>query len=322
MARNSFGSVSSIKQGGFEFYSLSMPSNVLAETCFVINRHEDPELGFQRELNEQRAKEIADYIDHGLGVIPSSIVLSAQSVAELEYSSRAKTLSFEQRETSFLIIDGQHRVYSFRIAKNVLRVPVIIFNGLSKKDETRLFIDINSKQKGVSSELLLDIKRLADYESDTESFLRDVFDTFNNESTSVLYGRLSAASRKKGSLSRSAFNSALNPITRVFGQKKPFEVYEVFNAYLKAFKEAILIPHELEERMFTVNVFKAVSNFLPAVASRVKDRFGPIYTIDNFHDVLEGCKSKIRKANIEKPGGGYKLLLEHFEQALSSEFTL
>src|SRR5438067_6401064 len=151
-------SVSLITQGDHRFFTLSMPSDALAETCFVSTRHDDPDGGFQRQLDENRAKEIAKYIDEGLGTIPGSIILSAQPEAKLTYDSRRKTIQFEKIRRAFLIIDGQHRVYGFSLAKTSLRVPVVIYEGLGRVAESRLFIDINTKQRSVPNELLLDIK--------------------------------------------------------------------------------------------------------------------------------------------------------------------
>src|SRR5689334_19354546 len=115
--RGSFGSVSLVRQGEHTFYSLTLPTDLLATTCFVINRDEDPINGFQRELDKRRAQEIAEYVDNGLGTIPSSIVLSAQDDAELSYDSKRKVISFNIIKKAFLIIDGQHRVYGFMMAK-------------------------------------------------------------------------------------------------------------------------------------------------------------------------------------------------------------
>lgn len=159
METTTISTVSLITQGKHKFYSFTMESDILAKVCFVISRDEDPTTGFQRNLDERRAREIADYIDNGLGTIPSSIVLSAQKEAELEYSSKNKSIKFNITNKSFLIIDGQHRVFGFKFAKSRLRVPVVVYDGLDIQDEARLFIDINSKQKGVPSELLLDIKK-------------------------------------------------------------------------------------------------------------------------------------------------------------------
>jgi DGQHR domain-containing protein len=136
-------------QGNHRFYTLSMPSDVLAATCFVDPREEDPVMGFQRVLDEKRAMEIAKCIDSGFGTIPTSIVLSAQAATNLQYRRSIRTLSFRRAPRTFLILDGQHRVYGFRLATSKLLVPVVIYNNLTRTDECRLFIDINTKQRPV-----------------------------------------------------------------------------------------------------------------------------------------------------------------------------
>ncbi len=107
------------------------------------------------------------------------------------------------------------------LAKRAFRVPVIIYDGLSRRDETRLFIDINSKQKGVPAELLLDIKKLAEYEKSEEELLREIFDTFMQRTSSTLYNYL-PSSKASGKLSRSVFNTALKPLIPTFWQQEPF----------------------------------------------------------------------------------------------------
>jgi DGQHR domain-containing protein len=177
-------------QGIHRFYSLTLYSDVLAKICFVTTREEDPSMGFQRVLDKKRAQEIADYIDSG-GTIPNSIVLSAQPDAELEIIRKGKIISFFERPKSFLVLDGQHRIYGFSLAKTKQRVPVVIYNNLTRQEESRLFIDINTKQRPVPNELLLDIKKLAERETDTEQLLREIFDLFNQSTNSPLLGLLS-----------------------------------------------------------------------------------------------------------------------------------
>ncbi len=92
-------SVSLVTQGGHRFYTLTMPSHVLARTCFVTNRFDDPLTGFQRRLDRKRAQQIADYIDKEHGTIPNSIVLSAQADADARVIGRGKTL--DQRHSWF-----------------------------------------------------------------------------------------------------------------------------------------------------------------------------------------------------------------------------
>lgn len=316
------GTVSLVRQGEHRFYSLTIPSDVLAETCFIISRDEDPKVGFQRELDTKRAQEIAAYIDSGLGTVPSAIVLSAQEAAELKYDSKKKGISFRKDPKAFLILDGQHRVYGFSMAKTALRIPVVIYEGLSRRDETRLFIDINSKQKGVPPELLLDIKKLAEYESSTEDFLRQIYDLFIQDGTSTLYGKLSPASKARGMISRSTFNAAVKSLIKIFGGKEPSEVYEIFNNYLSAFDEGVLRKNKIHDQLFVSTVFKAVSCFFPIVAAKVKDRFGAIYTADNFAYFLDEVGNRIKPTKFTKPGNAYTPLLNHLEESLSVDFTL
>ena len=278
-------SVSLVTQGGHQFYTLTIVSNVLARTCKVTTRKEDPKKGFQRELDRKRAEEIARYIDQENGTIPNSIVLSAQPEANLKIVGRGKTLEFTDTPGAFLILDGQHRVYGFSLAKTLLRVPVVIYNGLSRKEETRLFIDINTKQRPVPSQLLLDIKHLADIESESEETLRTIFDLFDNKKRSVLRGYMSPAEASKNKLTRVTFNQALKANLVLFSGRDPDEVYDILNAYFVAIRSEI----EKKSDEFLLNkpvVFRAFMGIFKNVAQRMVDRFGGEYTPSNFQHII------------------------------------
>lgn len=314
-------SVSQISQGSHRFYTLTMPSDVLAKCCFVTTRDEDPQRGFQRVLDEKRALEIATYIDEGLGTIPSSIVLSAQPDAQLKIVGRGKTLEFEENPKAFLVLDGQHRVYGFSKAKSNLRVPVVIYNALSRQDESRLFIDINSKQKGVPPELLLDIKKLADYETDTESRLREIYDLFMKERGSILKGVLSPSKRATDMISRVTFNGAIKPLLSLFSDKSSFEAYNTLNNYIFAFSEG-LKSHDAEKQLANSIVFRAITSFFPEVATKVKDRYGSDYSTDNFFDVLTPMFSRMKPVAVKSPGNSYKSLKDNFTSWMATSFSL
>ncbi|WP_420863474.1 DGQHR domain-containing protein [Algirhabdus cladophorae] len=320
--RISYGTVSLITQGDHRFYTTTIPSEVLAQTCVAISRDEDNIEGFQRLLDKKRAQDIADYIDNGLGTVPSSIVLSSQDDAELIYDSKKKSISFKAIPQAFLILDGQHRVYGFSLAKKTLRVPVVIYDNLNKREESRLFIDINSKQKGVPTELLLDIKKMAEYENDAEARMRVLFDWFKDDPATVLYGRLSPAKKVQGKVTRTVFNSALGPLVKLFGSMSDEEVYGVFTSYYQAIFDVVFTPKKLESDFFQPTVFKAVSGFFPMVARRTKDRFGSMYTYDNFAEVLSPVGDKFKPTKIKEAKNAYKPLVKHLEESLDSDFHL
>jgi DGQHR domain-containing protein len=314
-------SYSLVTQGRHTFYTLTVPSDVLAKTCFVTTRDEDPQRGFQRVLDKKRAEEIAAYIDSGLGTIPSAIVLSAQAEAGMTIDRKKKTLEFKSHPRAFLVLDGQHRVYGFSMAKTVLRVPVVVYNGLSRRDETRLFIDINTKQRPVSNELLLDIKSLAEYESDVEALLRELFNKFMEEPSSPLLGSLSPAARAPGKLTRVTFNSAFRPLMSNFGAAEIDDIYSATAAYLTAFASCLSLL-KAREALTTPVVFRAVMQLFPETAQKVKDRNGPAYSPDNFAEVLAPLFERLRKNSFSKPGLSYRSLYELMSESLRKSFSL
>lgn len=311
-----------ITQGKYKFYSLTIPSDVLSECCFVIKRDEDPKEGFQRLLNKERAKQIADYIDSGFGSIPTAVILSAQDEAQFEYNSKTKTISFRQTPKSFLILDGQHRVYGFSMSKTQLRVPVIIYSGLNRQEETRLFIDINVTQKAVPNELLLDIRKLADYQNDIETRLGDIYDMFHQNSDSPLLGLMSPSARARNKISRVTFNASVKPLLGLFGDFENDQVYSVISSYIVAVLDCSN-KYSLDINVVQPNVFKGLLAAFPLFALRVKDRHEGNYNTDNFIDVLSDVFSRVRKTSLQSAAAsGPKAYLKVFEDAMKTKFTL
>jgi DGQHR domain-containing protein len=201
-----------ITQNQHRFYFTTIPVDDLFKHCFVARRDEDPVAGFQRSLNESRADDIAAYLAAGTGSIPSNIVLSAQENARFVYNRKTKSISFAREAAAFLVLDGQHRLWGYQKCVVRHRVPVAIYDGLSRAEETKLFIDINTTQRGVPAALLLDIKELADVEDAKEHTLRHIFDRLNVDAKSPLVGKLSASKSLANRVSRVTFNRAVGPV--------------------------------------------------------------------------------------------------------------
>jgi DGQHR domain-containing protein len=314
-------SVSRVRQGKHAFYTLTMPSEVLSRTCAVTTRKENPLDGFQRELDSKRAEEIARYVDEDVGTIPSSIVLSAQSKANLKIVGKGKTLEFTDTAGAFLILDGQHRVYGFSKAKASLRVPVVIYNGLSRTEETRLFIDINTKQRPVPPQLLLDIKKLAAIEDESEALLRDVFDAFDSRVDSCLAGLMSPADSAKNKINRVTFNLAIRPLLEMFVGRESTEIFEILNAYLTAIS-AEITKKTNEPLLARPVVFRAFLGVFRSVAQRVVDKFGTTYVPANFQTVISPIFANMQLKKLEKPGTSWVALRDYLEGRLKSKLTL
>lgn len=314
-------SASLVTQGKHRLYTLSMPSDVLAECSTVDTRADNPLEGFQRHLDVKRALEIAKYIDEGMGTIPCAIVLSAQADANLVYTRERRSITFLKTPRSFLILDGQHRVYGFAKARSPLRVPVVIYNKLTKSEECRLFIDINTKQRPVPNELLLDIKRLAETETSGESLLTDVFDLFAQEPDSPLLGRMTPSEKAKGKLSRVTFNAAVNAVVSSVFSDAPDarKIYGVLGPYLHVWGEHL---QKLSEPDLIANptFFRAVLLLFQDVAQRVSDRHDGDYSAENYREVLGPFFAKVKKATLEKPGSSHIELAEKLKTTLRGQF--
>jgi DGQHR domain-containing protein len=310
-----------VRQGKHRLYTLTMPSDILAENCTVDMRVEDPIKGFQRRLDQRRARDIAAYIDRGFGTIPGSIILSAQPAAEFAYTRTNRTISFKKHPRAFLILDGQHRVYGFHYSKNKLRVPVVIYNGLSKAEEVRLFRDINTNQKPVPNELLLDINRLADSETSEQAMLHDVYDLFNTETDSPLFGLMSPSEKREGKISRVTFNAALRAIFSAVGDSDAQKAYEVLRNYLHAWHGG-LRARGFSDDITNPTLFRAIMLLFPFAAGRVYDRYQGNYTVENFEEVLSPLVSKLRKADIHKTGATHLGIFGTLRKRLESGFSI
>lgn len=310
-----------VTQGKHRFYSLVLPSSLLAETCMVEPRVENPAEGFQRLLDPKRAKSIAKYIDAGFGTVPGAVVLSAQARAHVQYDRVTGALKFRKDPRAFLIIDGQHRVFGFKLAKRAVDVPVVIYNKLTRSEECRLFMDINTKQRPVPNELLLDIRRLSEVETEADALLHDVFDLFHTREDSALIGLLSPAERRKGMISRVTFNAALRSIKAAFVDAPADEVYAALNAYLRACRHGLGL-HNADEQIAHPALFKALTLLFTNVAERVADRHGGKYTVKNFEEVLIPFFKRLKKSDLPRAGMSHVALHEHYSKALSAGFLL
>ena len=308
-----------ITQGERKFYTLTLESDILAKTCVATSRAENPDEGFQRTLDKKRAESIRDYIEHG-GVIPGSIVLSAQDAANLNYDSKKKTIQFDVVPGGFLIIDGQHRVFGFKLSTKKLRVPVVIFSGLNKRDEARLFIDINTLQKSVPNELLLDIKKLAETETETEAQTNSIFDHYDSCSTCYLYGLLSPREKASDKITRATFLAAFKPLIKQYSQIDLDRLMQIFDAYLQGFASTVPQGVDFRQSVAKPVIFRGVAAVFPLVARLVGFKHNKSYTAANFEDTLKPIRS-LKRSVFTNPGASYKDLASVFSNAIDQTNT-
>lgn len=119
-------------------------------------RIKDPIKGFQRIVNETRARQIArTVLDRGRA-FPNAITLATdlkdfrQSDSEILIPNRAK----------FLVVDGQHRLWAQNFSETDGHYACIIHLNKTEQEMAELFLEINDNQKRVPSSLRWDLVRL------------------------------------------------------------------------------------------------------------------------------------------------------------------
>lgn len=296
-----------LEQNGQKFYLTTIPKEDIFPYCFVADRFEDSEQGFQRALDLGRAREIASYLDNGRGSIPTCIVLSARADAALSFNSKTKAIQFKRKLKGFLVLDGQHRLYGYGLTQKGYRVPVAIYEGLTTKAEVALFIDINTTQRGVPAALLLDIKQLADREMDHEKRLRELFDYLGTQSDSPFFGFMSPSQAARGHVSRPGFNRAVGPIfqLRIMESLPKEKQHELFKNYLRAIELNLSDP-----KLLKINVYlEAFCAFFEEAVRLSRERsnnckfptlakvLNPLRTID-FSNMSAKGKARLTKSTI------------------------
>jgi DNA sulfur modification protein DndB len=90
----------------------------------------------------------------------------------------------------------------------------------------------------VPAALLLDIKQLAEIESEKESLLRTFFDRLQTDSQSALNGKLSPAKSTPHRISRVAFNRSINAAlnSEVVRSLETEDIYRLIRNYINAFE--------------------------------------------------------------------------------------
>jgi DNA sulfur modification protein DndB len=270
--RSSFQAIP-LTQNEHRFYFCTIPVDELFPYCFVARRQEDAASGFQRSLSLDRANDIAQYLSAGKGSIPTNVVLSAQAEAALKYSSSSKVLSFFKVERAFLVLDGQHRLWGYSKCSKKHRVPVAIYQNLSRAEEAKLFVDINTNQRGVPAALLLDIKQLAEIETAKESILRSLFDRLNTDAKSAMLGRLSPSKPSPSKISRVAFNRALNGALdgELVRGLESEALYQLVRNYINAFEAELTSYSQLTKASYFESIFDIFDEALRLTLGKKKN---------------------------------------------------
>jgi DGQHR domain-containing protein len=119
-------------------------------------RIKDPIKGFQRIVNEARARQIARTVLDQERAFPNAITLAT----DIKDFKRSGTDIVLPSKAKFLVVDGQHRLWAQTFSDKDGQYVCIIHLNKTEREMAQLFLEINDNQRRVPSSLRWDLVRL------------------------------------------------------------------------------------------------------------------------------------------------------------------
>ena len=155
-----------VRQGSLKLFTTSITVKDLKLPGFYQISKLDPDEdgpGFQRLLNEGRAKKLAEYLlsghKEGDAFLPTSLFLATNK--DIPFDSVSNSINFDIREVGpFNVVDGQHRIAGLVLAAE--KDPDVL------KFEVPVNIAVNTTQrsvdKAVEQQIIARLSKMVDVE--------------------------------------------------------------------------------------------------------------------------------------------------------------
>ena len=233
-----------LKQRGHDLYLFSMASDQLDRISYVTPRSQNNPTEIQRLLNPKRVREIGEYLQDELSLLPNAIVVSLDSdVKAAKTGSKGEvTLTFPSTDGKYAyILDGQHRVEGFKESKGVVfDLPVVALHNADENLRIKVFADINSKQVRVSEIQLLALYHGIKALPIDQSATYDVVLQLNDGADSPLKDRVKVLDDQKNTwVKNTALVKWVGAHTRSGGAistKSPAEQARILTEYFKGIR--------------------------------------------------------------------------------------
>jgi DGQHR domain-containing protein len=212
------------------FYVGVVKASDVIEICSAHERTKDvleSYIGMQRQLNEDRVKEIKTYVKTWDASFPNSVILA---INPEHYFFEGETTIYIKRSTdSANIIDGQHRIAGFdkESGKN-FDVILTLFPELELEEQAYLFSVINTKMTRINPSLAQDLYAFTTINM-PEKLAHNIARDFNKDNKNPWYQKIKMlGKREEGTdsvLSQSAFTKEI--VNLICDKRDSYEIRDI-----------------------------------------------------------------------------------------------
>lgn len=232
------------KRPDVNLYSAVFTLSDLLGRCRPDTYKHDNRKGYQRPLTRSRLRQVSNYMRDEEGVLPSSLLLCIRQPDRATFEpagfgegSGEPGMLTVPEDVEMWLVDGQHRLFGLERALTKdnaawladYPLPVTIVEGIDAYEEMRYFHVINTRQKGVPTDVvdrhlltMLESEGAALLEREGEkSFLRGratkLTDYLNSDTSSPWYGTILMPGEKRRPhhlMRQHGMVSSLDPVVR------------------------------------------------------------------------------------------------------------
>ena len=293
------------KQKDVNLYCFTMNAVDLEPLCYVEAATRDREKGIQRVTEVSRLREIGEFLATGENsFLPNNIILNLKPDVQIvsDPDGRMATLTFPLDSGDYaFVVDGQHRIFSFRNDyrqlgdTDIFELPVVCFHNATEEVMGATFVSINVNQKPVNRDLLTQMKAILGLlDTDIDKACIELIHDLDEDQTSPLRSRILRYPKEKDKWIKT---NQLAPVVKglllpggVLHEKNHAERKRILIAYLEAvskvFPEAWADQKGATYALIQTSSLQIVFSLLPDVMQRCDFYEGFNYNAGTFERQL------------------------------------
>lgn len=293
-----------IRQGNLIIYATSLRVRDLLQPSFYKIETLDPDegTGYQRLLNEARAKRLADYLLDGHksleAFLPTSIFLATDKLIPFDETTNTVRIDHE-KIGGFNVVDGQHRIRGLVLAAEKdpslddFEVPVNIAVNLDPISQMAHFLIVNTTQrsvdKAIEQQIIARLTNLIEFEKTPvlpkwiqrqvdkgeDARALQIVQHLNDEKDSPWFGKIRMANDDDGAadatINQKSFVSSLKkyvltPSNPISGEQWSAEKQrKVLVNYWRAIRDLLVEPGDETSVIFKTNGLHMFHSASPAI---------------------------------------------------------